>query len=190
MASAAELFGRFNDMTDADYDNFQDPVEANRLINLAYRTAVDQRLKNAGASKMIIQEVKHLYVKNEVQTPTNNELEFANMDFVPLQMHTVFQKYLDSVRSQTFYNESVNDMDRDGSKLQNPTTRYPQYDWLADRLIFTPTTETCLEVTMNYYKELDQLDVADTTDLGFDARLEDDIVDLMVELAAAPNRDT
>ena len=103
MASAAELFGRFNDMTDADYDNFQDPVEANRLINLAYRTAVDQRLKNAGASKMIIQEVKHLYVKNEVQTPTNNELEFANMDFVPLQMHTVFQKYLDSVRSQTFY---------------------------------------------------------------------------------------
>jgi hypothetical protein len=190
MASAQELFERFNDMTDGDYDNFQDPTEGDRLINLAYRTAVDVRLKKAGSSKMIIQELKHLYVKNEVQVPTTNELAFTTMDFVPLQMHTFFAKFTDSVRNQVFYNEAINDMDRDGSKLQNPTTRYPQYDWIADRFIITPSTETCTEVMLNYYKELDVLDVTDATDLGFDARLEDDIVYFMCSLAAQPNRDT
>ena len=188
--TGAELYARFEDATDAQYTQYLDDTRASRLMSLAYRNLCKKLLDDAGDGAEVLRELVHMYVIDDTATPTSNVVslttDFVNKVFWIIDLKAKFVK-----SGKTYYNECNVYYGKKNSQLEKATMRYPKYETSGDNLKVYPTNETCTELTCDYYMEPADIDVADnTTDLGFDIMLADQIVREAVIIAASPNRDT
>lgn len=188
--TGAELYARFEDATDAQYTQYLDATRANRLISLAYRNLCKKLLDDAGDGKEVLKELYHLYVIDDTATPANNIVDttsgFSQDLFWLITLKAKFIK--DGV---TYYNECNSYYGKSNSQLEKANVRYPKYEVSGVNLKVYPLDVSCTELTCDYYMTPQDIDTTDdTTDLGFDVMLADQIVREAVIVAASPNRDT
>lgn len=188
--TGAELYARFEDATDAQYTQYLDNIRASRLLSLAYRNLCKKLLDDAGDGKEVLRELYHLYIYDDTATPTNNIVDTTN-DFSQEVFWIITLKARFVKNGLTHYNECNSYYGKKNSQLEDATVRYPKYEVSNVSLKVYPTTETCTQLTCDYYMTPADIDAEDgTTDLGFDIMLADQIVREAVIIAASPNRDS
>lgn len=265
MASGLELYNAWKQATDEMYTEYYQGTRANRLMTMAYRYAVKKLLDNAGDSLENLNELEHLYVTNDVATPTNNLVTNTSFSEELFWLTTIKQKYISS--GITYYYESSLFNGKKNSKNEEATIRYPKYEQRATgtklyyntgtvtisgvnvtgigttftaamvgmylyvgnvsygkivtftsatALVVTtasgnigspsaysiystisqgfielyPKTETCLEVTCDYYSLPEEIDVTSTLDLGFNVMLDNAIIEEARIISSVPQRDS
>lgn len=187
MASGQELFQRFQDATDSQYELFEDSTRANRLMSTAYRNVVARLLNNASNGTENIKELKHLYAGSVTVVPTSNSANlsaFSGTLYWPIAIKAKF------ISAGVIYYFSATDiLGSKFSELEKPTIRYPKYEIDTSTIKIYPNNN-CSEITADYYKSPTDINTQSSTDLAFDPLLDDMIVREAVIVASSPNRDS
>lgn len=72
MATGAELFTLFEDLSDSQYTIYNTDTRASRLLSMAHRNVADRLMRQAGASTDNSKFLQHLYRTDVAVTPTSN----------------------------------------------------------------------------------------------------------------------
>lgn len=188
MASGAELFGRFKDLTDSEYYIFNDTTRADRLMSLAYRNSAEKLLRMAPYGKEVVRELRHLFKSQITATPTSNAVLLSA--FTGTMFWVAFVKAKFTVSGVEYYYEATPDYFRLNRFLDAPDIRHPGYRIVGDSIVVSPSNVSCTQITADYYAKPANIDTTSATDLGFDPVLDDLIVREAVVIATSPNRDT
>lgn len=192
MASGKELLDKFKDRTDFDWSGWQGSTRSNRLINDAYKNAIDLTL-DLPDNKKKLEMLRHLYIPSQVISSftSNKALNSSFTSGVPYRIHTLKAKFIVNGKTYYFYAEPY--FDKRGDTLNEASVRFPKYD-IAGNLdssgyvqIYPSTTVS--EIDVSYFKIPTDIDTTSTTNLYFHPDFDDLIVSSAIKLFANSQQD-
>lgn len=140
MATGAELFTLFEDLSDSQYTIYNTDTRASRLLSMAHRNVVGRLLSEAGASTDNSKYLQHLYRNDVAVVPTSNVVSLSSFTNTLDYPITVKAKFTDG---GIVYNyECKPFLGMKNSQLSNATVRYPKYETKSTQYVVQYNTGT------------------------------------------------
>lgn len=140
MATGAELFTLFEDLSDSQYTIYNTDTRASRLLSMAHRNVADRLMRQAGASTDNSKFLQHLYRTDVAVTPTSNVVSLDSFTDTLNYPINIKAKFTDG---GLIYNyECKTGFGMANSQLSNATVRYPKYQIEATQYVILYNTGT------------------------------------------------
>jgi hypothetical protein len=140
MATGAELFTLFEDLSDSQYTIYNTDTRASRLLSMAHRNVVDRLLQQSGSSTDNLKSLQHLYRNDVAVVPTSNVVSLDSFTNSLDYLITLKAKFTDG--GIVYDYECMPFLGMKNSQLSNATVRYPKYEIKATQYVILYNTGT------------------------------------------------
>lgn len=188
--TGAEFKDKLNIKLDEVGSGFFDDTRLNELINSARIKIIDKKIEQYGTTKKITREMQSIILTETGITPTNATIDIsATSAVVPTFFSEIAVIVTSPFGEGTVTKEATILNPNEGTSPYNEgVARYPKYQIANDLMAIQPSNATSVDI--QYFIAPFTIDVTDnSTEIPYNEKLLNLIIDAAIHEATAPNRD-